>query len=597
MKAKNNKGQITLFFILGVIIIITFSFVFYVNERLSQIDRRDTYTFNVDPIIHYAERCIENHGYELVDYVGFQSGLVDVDRTDQNSYIDFGLNVPVWYYNAREDIPELNKIEEQLEETLLEEVEECISEFDELSDRYDFHLRGERDITVDIRPERVLIDLYYPVEISIPNEEDDGSFISGFNTEVRRPLGKFYETAKYITEYQRDNRFLEEISSEMGSSVFPTSTIELGSRKRWNLDQLESDFINRIHMDLNGVSLTETEDYYMGEEYYKNLEFDLDIDDDILIDLIFSSGFLTYFDGTPRRGNYVHSFTQRVPSGFGFNVPIPGLQITHILFSYNFPLIFSLNDPETEYTFNFGLETSVLDNEPRQSGSWPSYGFDISSDELCDLEDNEDEVTIRAHNSFSDERLDNVSVSFFCGSDCFLGRTEIEDYYQQHPSLETALPECYGGFIVLQKEGYLDEYIQIEETGPGIDVDLNYSYPMITKRDFDISFDQKIVGNDNIVLSFESSYINEELVFNGSQSSNIRIPLMDLNFSLFVTVMNGEDIVYGYYNDNLSIDFEDYKSKTIFEIPLYNNRDLSTASEEIFLEIEKFSKDEKPTLK
>ncbi|MFW6046413.1 MAG: hypothetical protein ACOCP4_01300 [Candidatus Woesearchaeota archaeon] len=597
MISKDNKGQITLFFILGVIIIITFSFIFYVNERLSQTNRRDTYTFNVDPVVNYAERCIETRGYDLVDYVGYQSGLVDVDREDKNSYIDFGLEIPIWYYSASEDIPELSEIERQLEITLLDEIEECISGFDELNDRYSFYLRGDKEVDVKIRSERVLINLHYPVEISIPNEEDDGSFISGFDAEIRRPLGKFYETAKYITEYQKDNRFLEEMSSEMGSSVFPPTTIELGSRKRWDLSELKRDFINRIHMDLNGVSLVPTEDYYRDEEYYQNLECDLDIDNNTEIDLIYSSDFGMYFDGTPKKGNYVHSFNQRVPSGFGFNVPIPGLQFTHVLFSYNFPLVFSLNDPKTNYTFNFGLETSVLDNEPRQSSSWPDFGFDISSSEFCDIEDDDNEVTIRAHDSFTEDRLNNVSVSFFCGSDCFLGETNIEDDYQKNPSLETPLPECYGGFIVLQKEGYLDEYIQFEETGPDFETDLNYSYPMIPRKEFEIEFDDTITDNDNIVLSFESSYINEELAYDGTMSPNISIPLMKFNFSLYVTVMNGEDIVHGYYNDNLTLDFEEFKDKSIFEIPVYNNRDLNTPKENLFLEIEDFSKSNEPTLK
>ncbi len=601
MNINNKKGQVSLFFLLGVIILISFTLIFFVNERLSEYQER-TYSFDVDSVYNYAEGCIDNVGYDLVDSVGYQSGFVDVERVDPYSYVDFGFQIPVWFHLSREDIPDLDEIEEQLEKEALVDLRNCINDFDELTDRYDFHRRGEDSVEINIFSDYVSFEYNYPVEVSQKGDSDgDVSMVSSFNSEIRRPLGNFFELAKEITEYQRESRFLENITEEIGSHIFPPNMIDVGIRpETWSLEELERDFYSYLIMNLNEVDLTTDSDDIEG--YYSNLAHNLDLEfEDLEIDLMFSSDFQTRFDGTPRRGDELHSITQRIPSGMGFDIPIPGLQITHLLFSYRLPIVFNLHDPNTGYNFNFGLESYVVNNQPREGTGWMDLGTDISSSQAC--ENNGSDVTLRFNDKYDrDNYLENVSVYFFCGADCYLGNTSYE-MYSNRPRLDTKLPECNGGFISFEKDGYLQDFVQIEETGEDIDLDLDYSFLMTPMRNFSFEFvndeyeELSIESSDIFVASFESNYVNEEFVFNGSDIPNIKLPLIDFNFSLYITVTHGEDLIGGYFNDNLSIDFENHMDDNRFEVPLYLDRYIDDDPSDTFLEIEETSEKYEPRVK
>jgi hypothetical protein len=134
----------------------------------------------------------------------------------------------------------------------------------------------------------------------------------------------------------------------------------------------------------------------------------------------------------------------------GIPEPIPlmgecmGMEPVAVSYTFNYPAVVSVRDPETGSVFQYAVHVSVLNNEPRPWSvtSTPEKGLqeEICSEPSCIMD-----LEVR---DSSGNLLPQASVSFM---GCHIGETDSSGYL-------ASLAPCGSGTLYVYKRGY-DEYL------------------------------------------------------------------------------------------------------------------------------------------
>ena len=174
-----KRGQVTIFIVLGIIILVFTGIYFYASKVNAKIKSQSAVAGSLSDsdsqiVATYAESCIKRIGQEaLFDKIGMQGGYIDVDAsTPSTTYLD---NDVPYYLEANclgtsctytETIPSLPEISETLSDYIIAEFEDCFKT-EIFSDRGLEIIKPSANINADviINKEDVSILLNYPLTI------------------------------------------------------------------------------------------------------------------------------------------------------------------------------------------------------------------------------------------------------------------------------------------------------------------------------------------------------------------------------------------------------------------------------------------------
>ena len=195
----NKRGQVTVFVILGIIVVVAIFVVFYFLgdkiERDSEIDVVFDES-SLEPLKNYVGDCIEEHGNEAIDLVLKQGGKINPTfyyYHDDNlvNYLCYTDN----FEPCANKHPFVDKfIENEIRDYLNVQIPQCI-DLDEIRNEGFTVSEGQFNLDVDLTDYNVLIDVYYPIKISKGDVEvTESRFSETFNV----PVGKFAEVAEDV---------------------------------------------------------------------------------------------------------------------------------------------------------------------------------------------------------------------------------------------------------------------------------------------------------------------------------------------------------------------------------------------------------------
>lgn len=180
-----EKGQISLFMVLGIVIIIMVAILLISVRNIS----RDTVQSNLEDtsllsneqrIQQYLEVCLRDIAVSGIYLLGLQGGYIDPDYNenhgdyDQVDYAQSGeIRIPYWYINGQDLSPSREMMERKLGRYILIEGQECLD-----FEQFDF-LTG----TDIIKPKRSYQDEYFAeaaTDISVSINRQDVSVIFSY---------------------------------------------------------------------------------------------------------------------------------------------------------------------------------------------------------------------------------------------------------------------------------------------------------------------------------------------------------------------------------------------------------------------------------
>ena len=197
-----NKGQITIFILIGIIILVIIGMLLYlVNSRIN-FTNEDIKNIPADalPIKNYFKECIEERVEEVVQIVALQGGYFGIpDYPLEYGLSDLNLSIYLPYYLYNYENTMISKIE--LEQEISHGIELGLSSCMNFSMfNYNIEVDSEKSsVHVLLESGLVISDVIIPIEIQIG---DSVTFIEEFNSQVETDLYDMYYLATNITNQQ-----------------------------------------------------------------------------------------------------------------------------------------------------------------------------------------------------------------------------------------------------------------------------------------------------------------------------------------------------------------------------------------------------------
>lgn len=476
---NSKKGQVTLFIIIAILIVISvILFLIFKDNRISSNVPKE-----FELVYNYYSSCYDDATKHAVLIMGQQAGYIEPPEfTSGSSYMPFssqldfiGAPVPYWYYISgngvvKEQVPTISEMERQLADFIEERMKQC--DFTHFDDEGYIITIEEPRVDVEINDNNIDLDVKQKLNI----KRGDNSYSANKHKfRIDSNLGSFYETAKKIYEYEVEENFLEDYSVDVLRLYAPVDGTKIScSPLLWSVNQVRSDVIAALEANIpqikvkgNYYQLNDKTDEYFVKDIGENVNYN--------VNFLYQSYWPMLMDVSPRDGNLMQAKpigTQEGLESLGF------CYVTyHFVYDLAYPVMVQIYS--NEEVFQFPVVVFVNKNQPRNPINGTAGPSDVSS--LC-----EHKLTdIKVYTYDLNLNPIDADVYFKCfDTECYIGRTQRTsgDSY-----LSEKFPQCVNGFIIAKSLGYESAKLQISSLKEN-------NYIMTLKRKYELDIDVRLNG-------------------------------------------------------------------------------------------------------
>ena len=494
---KNKKAQITMFMIIGIVILIVAGI--FISIRSTQqpppekiMKQLIETPVEFQPLNDFVESCISKTSKEGIKKLGFHGGYIEpnkygiranvINPTASNGFLfnpeDSQSTIPYWYYFKSDneceegcacgsEQPRLHKkqgdpnIEKQLENYIDDNLNICLNNFQEFESQGFEITTGNPKTTVTVRDNDVLVYVKYKVEA----QKDKSKFeIDEYIKTIPVELKKIYELAESLKIVETNMTYLEKWTLEQlagfglglnKNKLPPITNFELDPGEKpiyWIKQKVREDLTNNmlpLYTSFLSVANTRNYNYDLIGTFYERA----------LLPIISPSGYNynnldvtfnyfnwwpIYFDITGRGISGQIIGPERASSSYFHFFT---MQRYNFYYDMSYPILVDIYDPtafnDEGLHFYIGLETNVRDNDPLkcEGAGLTEYAPPYGS-LFCNYDQGCSNITIETIDAKTNQPLDNVIIYYSSGSEsCDKGFTEIQN---NKALLKTSLPQCVG---------------------------------------------------------------------------------------------------------------------------------------------------------
>jgi len=472
---RNDKGQVTIFIIIAVVIIGAVAIFFAVRGGLfvSEIPA------SIEPAYTSFLSCLEDDTFTGVDILESQAGYIELpDFEPGSAYSPFssqlnflGNPIPYWYYVSgnniqREQVPTKGDMENQIAEFVEAEIRGC--RFDDYNQQgFEISL-GEPEASIDIQDSKIVVNLKMDFGA---NKGNDSAFVTSHKVTVNSHLGSLYDSARKVYEEEQKNLFLEDYAVDNLRLYAPVDGVELScSPLVWNAEEVFDELQEAI--EVNTLALT-TEN--RGDDYFR---LNLPVDEEVRF--INSRDWPNSFEVLPSEevllmANPVGNQQGLGALGFCY-VPY------HFVYNVRYPILVQVL--EGDETFQFPVAIVLQGNNPREA--LDVLAVETAVPELCKYKNTE--IQVRTFDT-SMGPVD-ADISYECFSNkCNIGRTQAGQISEE-------FPQCVNGYVLASADGFVDSrYLFSTVSSGSVDVIMDRLY----NTDVELMLDGGAYNSDAII--------------------------------------------------------------------------------------------------
>ncbi len=415
---RSSRAQITVFIVIGLILLLTVATVFYFTYYTEQ---TPSFVLSQDPVTAYVQQCIVDTTKEAVQLAGehggaiYQENYTDtekklLDLLPFNSDVLFLANgkqqLSYWYYQKsdgidRVAIPELEKqasgdgsIQDQLEQYVGNKMQDCLNNFAALKNNGILvEPTGNMIVSSTIADRSVEVTITYPLKIT---QGDSTSSQESFTALVPVGLKRTYTLAREIAEQELNTLFLEQTTrnllvtyGQVKKEYLPPIAGGLrfdpcADRVYWFYNDVQQDvqqmlaanipYITVANTDNGKIAITSKQEADDKTRELRQGVFDAFVQYPSQNDY---SGILANFNYQTNYpmdlyfGNHL-GYGLIQPNALEINILIANLCMFDYSYLYNlkFPVVVSLVDTESNidgnsFVFQFPMEVVIKNNYPR----------------------------------------------------------------------------------------------------------------------------------------------------------------------------------------------------------------------------------------
>lgn len=483
------KAQVTLFVIIGILIIASAGLVFFISKE-GAINKE------IMPVESKILECIESTANEGADILGEQGGYIQLPKFEAgNAYIPFanqfnffGSKLPYWVYTSsngliKEQVPTTSLMETQLADYINERINECdLSEFE--NNNYIIEKEESAKSKAVIREKEIYVEIEWPVTVTFGNAKQR---VVTHKTSVKNNLGGLYSTAKLIFEKEKKGLIFENYTIDVLTLYAPGTNVELScAPKIWSKQKVISDLKEALKVNLQSVKFSG--DYFsLNKEENKYFVTNLGKKVSGNINVVYDTNFPTQIEIEPSSNDLLRADPVGIQEGLGMlglcYVPY------HFVYSMEYPLVVQVFD-ENYKMFQFSVTVSIKNNMPRgQSAEEQPPEIENT---FCEYKTTPVQLSIIDRNG----RPVNANISYKCHTSlCRIGESE-------NGRLEENFPQCINGFIVAESNGYAASTLQLstnEEASAVVIMPKKYNLNVEA-----LVSDKLLDKEDNALISFTS---------------------------------------------------------------------------------------------
>jgi len=479
---RGKRGQVTLFVIIAIIIIVGVLSYFLLRGTISS---KQTLPSNVEAIEKTFLDCVQERTLTGISILESRGGYIYDQKFEPgsvympfSSHLDFvGNQIPYWFYISKNNIPKENVPNKEKMNT---ELSKYIEERALLCDLSDYTSQGftiskeKPNVVVEILEDKVNVD--FEMNLNIYDEVSSYN-IQDHDFSINSKLGSLYDSALKIYEKEQKELFLETYGIDFLRLYAPVDGVELTcAPKTWNAHNVFEDLRNALEVNTLALKTKgKSNDYYL---------IDTEISQDVKF--VYSGNWPSKFEVTPNEGSLLISKPVGNQQGLG----ILGFCYVPYHFVYNlaYPTLIQIYD-ENEF-FQFPVAVVIQGNQPRKS----LEGSSESSESLgiCEYKNSLTEISVLD----SDLKPLESEISFECfGISCDIGKTSTNG------SLKTFIPQCHNGILSASSKNYKEDqmiYSSVENGSAIIILNRNY------EKNISLILSEKSYSG-NAIISFTDS--------------------------------------------------------------------------------------------
>ncbi len=491
-----KRGQLTIFIILGILLIILVGTVIVLNANRSpsyNLPRNEEVSEQAQPVQDFINSCLADVGEQGLQLIGDHGGYTTLNNvpniqtdpfeTTESDALMFdkegAYGVPYWWYmKAKNECkgscefaskrPYLHKregspsIEGQLEQYIEANLMPCFKSFSSFKEQNIAVTTEEKpDVTVVVTADDVVLGLSQTFEAERGGQTNT---LTEFATPLDVRLKDAYDLATNITVLEAENAFLGQHVRELitafsrteSDALPPVSSIEfeLGPGTSWVKYSVEQRIIQLLQ---SYVPLLQV----FGTSNYRPLEAPDGLKNEAtVINALNRNAVIPQLRPWPEfEARFTYLDTWKLyfdlnckgqyckPEGFLNTVfTYFGIQRYNFAYDVSYPALVELREPGAlngrGFSFRFALEGNLRNNEPVTS-EWEALppGPAQEGSLFCDEDQRTSGVVnVTVHNSLTLEPAD-ASILYECGTEsCALGETF-------NGKLTTRFPQCIGGRV------------------------------------------------------------------------------------------------------------------------------------------------------
>ncbi|MBI2662653.1 hypothetical protein HYX11_04305 [Candidatus Woesearchaeota archaeon] len=476
---SNKKAQVTIFIILGIIILLAISLLLLFQTEIFRFKTEEIIPTEKGKIENYLTTCIEQIGEEALFKIGLQGGYIDIPSdiahdASQNLRLSPNLVVPYWAYGQQTRIPSLQDIKTRIDNYMKQNLRSCLLDLQPFQESYDIIEKSEIEPNTEITAAKVILNVRWDIELKNKAGETIAEVID-HQAESDIKLKQVHELAALIIDREMATLKFEDITQDLLALEHPdvpTAGMELScTKKTWDIFQVQSSLKKLIHTNIPQIQLKGTNiiEYPKTLPYYKS-HYLWDIGENgnnnkINVYFNYEENYPFTFAVTPLSGTKLQS------SMLGGTDQISFLCLQNWKFTYDlsYPVLARIRDETTGYNFNLAFTVHIIKNNPNRNEifSRPSLAIEtIDSEEFC--ANKRIPMTVKTYELiendlgvFNREEISGVNISYTClRYKCDLGQTSFNPYTASS-KITTNFPYCVGGILRGVKQDYKESWQRV----------------------------------------------------------------------------------------------------------------------------------------
>jgi hypothetical protein len=508
LNKKEVKAQVTVFIIIGLIILILVGLYFGVKSIIDS-DKPDV----PDPLANkeaaiikdYVDNCVYQVGKQAIIKVGEQSGYTEIPGSLKFNPLPYKsdlfyneiYSLPYWYHFSEDNVFKSHKpalcsysgdcgivdfgegsVQENIENYLNKNIDSCINNFKSFDNVYDIFIKGDKEFNVQIINDKVIINFNYPIDVKSLNSNSITNFES-FSTELNVPLLQMFVLAMDITEAESNYHFIEDNTLNLitaysridSNALPPMSQMSFFDfdKEIWIRRELEEKIryevlpfigLTKLANARNNdppIAYADPEYYPFAQGFYNSFIINIAPNQtyNYTVDIYYPDSEIDFFID-----NGEEIIKPKTIKGLNPNmVNMFSMIIQEYTFNYHlsYPVIITITDDKAfngeGYSFSFSLESNIRNNIPfTQNMSFARFepATRLRLDDPNALVDKN--INIKVKDKRSNEPISNAAIIYNCGSEFYVGKTE---FVNSEAIFSGKMPYCaVGGFIKVMKQGY-----------------------------------------------------------------------------------------------------------------------------------------------